>query len=105
MYTDAEISGTKEADLTFYVWDGDKWEEIETTVYVDNNTLMATLPHLSFFAVGEIEADEDEDNNFLMLLVIIAILAVLVGALAKIFSSRAAGEGAEELIDFKDRRY
>ena len=68
-YTDEEISGLNEASLLIYVYINDpsdlpaRWEALPEADTVRNpaeNTISASLPHLSIFSVGgEVDTDED----------------------------------------------
>ncbi len=104
-YTDSEIGDIPEDDLIFFYWDGEEWVEIETEVFAANNTMVATLPHLSLFAIGEVQEDEadDEDNTFLAIIVLVAIAAALLGGLAKLFGRTSEKKPQEEIIDIDDK--
>ncbi len=97
-YQDGDISNLNEDDLSFFVWNGEDWEEIDTIVYADNNTLMATLPHLSLFAVAE--ADE-EDNNFLVLLLVIAVALGIAAAMVFMMMAGTTKEKQAKNLEVK----
>jgi hypothetical protein len=52
-YRDADIAGHDENKLTLARYDNGRWIPISTTVYADQNKLVATVTHLSIFAVVE----------------------------------------------------
>lgn len=52
-YTDADLNGGNEYDLTIFHWNSAVWEQLPTVRDIENNTLTASAPSLSVFAVAE----------------------------------------------------
>ncbi len=51
-YSDSELNGGSEYDLTIYHWNGASWDALPTTVDMANKTLSATTTSLSPFGVS-----------------------------------------------------
>ncbi|MHA1362079.1 MAG: hypothetical protein ACTSP1_05980 [Candidatus Freyarchaeota archaeon] len=50
---DAVISaGLDESSLRIYAWDGSRWVELPSKVDTENNTVTATVTHISYFTLG-----------------------------------------------------
>jgi hypothetical protein len=50
-YTDAQVAGLNEANLTVYRWTGTQWAALPSTVSTVTNTIKATTTQFSYFAV------------------------------------------------------
>jgi len=59
-YTDGDIEGMNEDNLTIYVWDevASKWRRVGGTVYPDENKVVFTVNHFSIFLLAEEAAAE-----------------------------------------------
>ena len=45
-------AGLDESSLRIYAWDGSRWVELPSKVDTENNTVTATVTHLSYFTLG-----------------------------------------------------
>jgi len=90
---DSLLSGIDIADIAIYYWDGDSWEELSSTYYSTNHTVVATLTHFSIFGVFAPVA-----KGAFPTWIIIAIAIGAVGGIAIIAISRRKGPFPSDAI-------
>lgn len=93
-YDEAAVisAGLDEASLRIYVWDGTHWIELQSTVDTENNTITATVTHLSYFAIGA--PAQEAALAVLLIPILTSILNTQATNLLPVIIAIGAAEGA-----------